>query len=56
MLLTSGGRVLGVVSTAENLEAAINSAYALVEQISFDNAYYRRDIGARALACFKKGE
>ena len=56
VLLTSGGRVLGVVSTAENLEAAINSAYALVEQISFDNAYYRRDIGARALACFKKGE
>ena len=55
-LVTSGGRVLGVVSTAQNLDSAIESAYSLVEQISFDNAYYRRDIGARALACFKKGE
>ena len=54
-LLTSGGRVLGAVSTAKSLEDAIKSAYTLVDKIHFDNAYYRHDIGARALAC-KKGD
>ena len=48
-LLTNGGRVLGATAVADTLEEAIRSAYALVEQIHFDNAYYRRDIGARAL-------
>ncbi|MBR2971489.1 MAG: phosphoribosylamine--glycine ligase [Clostridia bacterium] len=53
-LVTSGGRVLGAVSTAEKLEDAILSAYKLVDKIRFEGAYYRHDIGARALAC--KGE
>ena len=53
-LVTSGGRVLGAVSTAERLEDAILSAYKLVDKIRFEGAYYRHDIGARALAC--KGE
>ncbi len=53
-LVTSGGRVLGAVSTAERLEDAILSAYKLVDKIKFEGAYYRHDIGARALAC--KGE
>ena len=53
-LVTSGGRVLGAVSTAEKLEDAILSAYKLVDKIKFEGAYYRHDIGARALAC--KGE
>lgn len=48
-LLTSGGRVLGVTATADNLPEAIKMAYGKVENISFDNAYYRNDIGARAL-------
>ena len=48
-LLTNGGRVLGATAVADTLEDAIRNAYALVEQIHFDNAYYRRDIGARAL-------
>ncbi len=55
-LLTSGGRVLGVVSTADTLKAAIEGSYNLVNQIKFENAYYRKDIGAKALACFEKGE
>ena len=55
-LLTSGGRVLGAVATADDLKSAIDSAYALVDKIHFENAYYRHDIGARALACFSKGE
>ena len=48
-LLTSGGRVLGVTATADTLPDAIKAAYGKVENISFDNAYYRHDIGARAL-------
>ena len=55
-LLTAGGRVLGVVATADNLEDAIKQSYSFVEEISFDNAYYRHDIGKRALARLKKGE
>ena len=55
-LLTTGGRVLGAVATAENLKAAIDSAYSKVDKIHFDNAYFRHDIGARALRAFAKGE
>ena len=48
-LVTSGGRVLGVTATAETLEKAISDAYSYVEKTHFENAYYRHDIGARAL-------
>ncbi len=49
-LLTSGGRVLGVTAVADTLADAIEKSYKLTEQIHFDNAFYRHDIGARALA------
>ncbi len=52
-LLTNGGRVLGVTSVAESLNDAIISSYKKVENIKFDNRYYRNDIGAKAL---KAGE
>ena len=48
-LVTSGGRVLGVTSTAGDLRTAIDKAYKNVERIHFDNAFYRKDIGQRAL-------
>ncbi len=48
-LLTGGGRVLGVVSTSETLKKAVDCAYENVKQVSFDNAFYRKDIGERAL-------
>lgn len=48
-LLTNGGRVLGVTATAPTLKEAICRAYKKVETISFGNAYYRKDIGQRAL-------
>ena len=48
-LVTSGGRVLGCTATAKSLKQAISDAYAMVNQIEFDNAYFRNDIGARAL-------
>ena len=49
-LVTGGGRVLGVVATADTLQAAVDKAYTLVPQVKFENAYYRHDIGKRALA------
>ncbi len=48
-LVTNGGRVLGATAVADSLPAAINAAYGLVENIHFDNAYYRHDIGKKAL-------
>lgn len=48
-LVTSGGRVLGVTALAEDLSSAIDKAYSLVDKVSFENAYYRKDIGKRAL-------
>ena len=48
-LVTSGGRVLGVTETAPTLKEAIDKAYETVKTVSFDNAYYRNDIGKRAL-------
>ena len=48
-LFTDGGRVLGVTAKGETLKDAIDKAYAKVKKVSFENAYYRKDIGARAL-------
>jgi phosphoribosylamine--glycine ligase len=53
VLVTSGGRVLGVTAIDESLEEAIKSSYALVNEIKFDNSYFRRDIGARALKAYE---
>lgn len=49
-LVTNGGRVLGVVATADSLKEAIDKAYERAKLIQFDNAYFRKDIGRRALA------
>jgi phosphoribosylamine---glycine ligase len=46
---TSGGRVLGVTCRAPRLDEAISHAYEAVRLISFEDMYYRKDIGARAL-------
>ena len=48
-LLTAGGRVLGVTETASDLGEAIKKAYETVKTVSFDNAYYRNDIGKKAM-------
>ena len=52
-LLTAGGRVLGVTEVGACLNCAINAAYETVKSVKFDNAYYRHDIGQRALAALK---
>ncbi|MCR5010262.1 MAG: phosphoribosylamine--glycine ligase [Clostridia bacterium] len=49
VLVTNGGRVLGCTATAEDLPSAIKAAYEVVEKVHFDNAYFRHDIGAKAL-------
>ncbi len=48
-LLTAGGRVLGVVSTAPTLKEALEKAYANTAKVHFEGAYCRSDIGQRAL-------
>ncbi|MBD3224250.1 MAG: phosphoribosylamine--glycine ligase [Caldithrix sp.] len=48
-LLTSGGRVLNVVGCGQNLQQAINNTYQAVDQIHFENKYYRPDIGKKGL-------
>jgi len=48
-LLSNGGRVLGVVASGQDLKTAIDNCYREVEKISFENAYFRRDIGAKGL-------
>ena len=47
--ITSGGRVLGVTAVGKDIQTSIEKAYQSVGEITFDGAYYRRDIGHRAL-------
>lgn len=52
-IVTNGGRVLGVTALGDGIENAIKNAYNAVAMISWDGAYYRRDIGRRALKYLK---
>lgn len=47
-ILTSGGRVLGITAKGKTLEEAKNKAYKLTNNIYFDGAQYRNDIGKKA--------
>lgn len=46
-IVTSGGRVLGVVRTGETLDQAISNAYKAVNLINFTDMHYRKDIGIK---------
>ena len=48
-IITSGGRVLGVVAEADNIKAAVDKAYEGVKKIHFQGVQYRKDIAHRAL-------
>jgi phosphoribosylamine--glycine ligase len=48
-LLSTGGRVLGVTATAEDLPRAIARAYSAASKINFEGMHFRRDIGAKGL-------
>ena len=56
VLRTAGGRVLGVTAMAPTLQQAIEKAYANVPKVQFENAYYRSDIGRRALSAAQTTE
>ncbi len=49
-VVTNGGRVLCVVGLGDTVADAAKSAYDTVNKISWDNVYFRRDIGHRAIA------
>ncbi|OPZ25925.1 MAG: Phosphoribosylamine--glycine ligase [Bacteroidetes bacterium ADurb.BinA174] len=44
-VVTSGGRVLAVTSYGQTMNDALENSYKNIEKISFENSYYRRDIG-----------
>jgi phosphoribosylamine--glycine ligase len=47
--VTSGGRVLGITGVAGDLSEALATAYEGVRAVHFEGAYFRTDIGHRAL-------
>ena len=48
-IVTSGGRVLGITSRGNSIEDAVEKAYKGVNEISWDGAFYRKDIAFKAL-------
>ena len=48
-VVTAGGRVLGVTAMGDTIADAQKLAYAAVEKISFEGAYYRKDIANKAI-------
>jgi len=48
-ILATGGRVLGITCTGEELRQAVSAAYAAVARINFRGAQYRNDIAHKAL-------
>ena len=52
-LVTGGGRVIGVTAVDSALGGAIEKAYKDVLKVKFENAFYRKDIGQKALNALK---
>lgn len=52
-IVNQGGRVIAVTGFGRDLHQAVANAFATVEKISWDNAYYRRDIGQDILNLIK---
>jgi phosphoribosylamine--glycine ligase len=49
ILVTHGGRVMGVTALGRNLEAAAAKAYNAVSKIEFEHMFFRRDISSKIL-------
>jgi phosphoribosylamine---glycine ligase len=49
MLVTAGGRVLGVQALGDNIADAVARAYEAVDRIFFEGMHFRKDIGRRAI-------
>ena len=52
-LVTSGGRVLGIVGKGSDIKEAVSNTYRAVSKVHFDDMHYRKDIGHRAIARVK---
>jgi phosphoribosylamine--glycine ligase len=48
-VVTAGGRVLGITALGSDLQEAQRRAYEAAGRITFEGAYYRKDIGWRAM-------
>lgn len=44
-IMTAGGRVLAVTSYGKNVDSAVSRSYRTIENIEFEDAYFRKDIG-----------
>ena len=47
--ITKGGRVLNVTARGETLQEAQDKAYQICEKIHWEDSFYRKDIGYKAL-------
>lgn len=48
-IVTNGGRVLGVTALGKDIQEAQKTVYSAIQNITFEGAHYRRDIGAKAI-------
>ena len=53
-LKSNGGRVLCVTSLGDSVESAQNKVYDAISEIEWEDAFYRKDIGYRAIARERK--
>jgi phosphoribosylamine--glycine ligase len=56
LMVTNGGRVLGVTAPAPSIEVALEKTYGAIRKIHFEGMHYRRDIAARANRVRTAGE
>lgn len=52
-LVNQGGRVMAVTGMGDDLQEALDHAYAAIKDISWNKAYYRKDIGKDILRLIK---
>jgi phosphoribosylamine---glycine ligase len=55
-IVTSGGRVLGIVASGDTLDAALRSVYQAAGKIQFEGMHYRKDIGSNSLEIRAAGD
>ena len=56
VVVNNGGRVLGITASGDDLKQAIARAYEAVASIDWEECYYRRDIGAKAMKRMEGGK
>ena len=54
-VITSGGRVFGLTSWADDINSAVKQVYANVDKVSFDGMQFRKDIAYRAYSADNNG-